>query len=129
MNATPIAQPQFNLGTLLLMVAMFALGLVAREFAGQFRPATAPAAVLPASTSPVAAGEVLLIESAVAPELNRRVTVLSDFTISLPLLGDQPVGKATTVRNLEKTLNKKYSSYFKNPSIEVHREVASEPVR
>ncbi len=130
MNNRSTLRPQFNLATLLLMMLMFALGIAARDFISRWNPAPAPVATntLPASTSPLKPGDVLIVQSATAEDLNRRVTVLADLTISMPLIGDYAVGKKTTVRGLERSLNTKYAPYYRAPAIQVHREIASQPL-
>lgn len=83
----------------------------------------------PASTDPVKPGEVLTVESMTDPgTINRRVTVLADYTISLPLIRNVNV-RGMTTDDVAETLDKKYSKYLKEPAIFVGREAVSSPLK
>lgn len=114
---------QMSLGTLLLIVAAFAFGFVARNIADGLHPAYI-GLTLPASTSPVRIGEVLSIESLVDSSINREVTVLSDGTINLPMIGVVDV-KNKSPAQIQTTLNKSFQQYYAAPGIQVYRSAAS----
>ena len=64
-------------------------------------------------------GDVIKITSAIDASLNQTdINILSDGTISLPLIGQvQAAGKS--VADLQADLNEKYTQYVKNPAIVV----------
>lgn len=84
--------------------------------------------VPPASTDVVQPGEALLVESLMDPSLNRRVVVLSDYTIVLPLAGVVSVKNKTTAE-ISKILDESFSKFVANPSMFVARESASTPIK
>lgn len=117
---------QFSLRTLFVFIFAFALGFVARNVVTGLQP-FAMGLALPSANSPVEPGDVLLVESAGNPDLNRRVTVLADGTVSLPLLGSVAIGGQDTA-GVEKTLTGGYAQYFARPQIQVYRADVSEPM-
>ena len=82
----------------------------------------------PASTDPVKPGEVLTIESDADESIDRRVTVLSDHKISLPLVGIIDV-RGLTTQMISERLDKAYSEFLKDPSIFVGRESVTTPLQ
>ena len=83
--------------------------------------------LLPSSNSPVHPGDVLLVESVADPSgINRRVTVLADGIVTLPLIGDVSVA-GNSLLVVEQSLTKKYQKFYANPGIQVYRAAASVP--
>ena len=117
---------QFRLGTLLLVIAAFALGLAARNIADGLLPLTMSLS-LPKSNTPLRPGDVLLVESSTDKTINRKVTVLADCSVSLPFVGDLSV-KGTALKSFEQLLNKEYSKFLRSPNIQVFRANVSEPI-
>jgi len=126
MNSPSRRLLQFRLGTLLLVIAAFALGLAARNIADGLHPLTMSLS-LPKSNTPLRPGDVLLVESSVDKAINRKVTVLADCSVSLPFVGDLSV-KGMTLKTLEQRLNKQYSKLYRSPNIQVFRANVSEPI-
>lgn len=118
---------QFSIRTLLLIVLAFACGFGLRNVISGLQP-WAIQASLPASTSPVAPGDTLIVESSTMPEINRRVTVLADGVITMPLIGTVQVSGQNQAA-IEQTLTQAYAKYYKNPGIQVYRGGASEPLK
>lgn len=96
---------------------------------------------LPSSTTSVAPGDELTIESPNDPTINRRVTVLSNGTIKLPHAGHVYVA-GQTIDNIEQTLTTAYAPHFAHLSvtsqgppvqgplrIQVYRADSSQPIR
>lgn len=74
-------------------------------------------------------GDVIQITSAIDASLNQtNITILSDGTISLPLIGEvHASGK--TVAALQADLNEKYTKFVKNPAIVVQVLVSDTPLQ
>ncbi len=74
-------------------------------------------------------GDVIQITSAIDASLNQAdITILSDGTISLPLIGEvHAAGK--TVAALQADLNEKYTQFVKNPAIVVQVTVSDTPLQ
>jgi polysaccharide export outer membrane protein len=74
-------------------------------------------------------GDVIQITSAIDASLNQTdIIILSDGTISLPLIGEvHASGK--TVAALQADLNEKYSQFVKNPAIVVQVIVSDTPLK
>ena len=118
---------RLRLSTLLLMVLAFGLGLSVRNIADGLHP-LAIRLWLPTSDSSLRPGDVILIENPAEPTLHRKVTVLADYTISLPYIGDVSV-RGDNLRSLETSLRTKLSPFFRNADvIEVYRADYSEHV-
>jgi polysaccharide biosynthesis/export protein len=63
-------------------------------------------------------GDVLRIESLIDTTLNREVTIQSDGTIILPLVG-QVKASRLTILDVQKALEERYKKYYKIPDITV----------
>ncbi len=94
---------------------------------------TAPAGLtnsrpkLASSTTPVKPGDELLIENRSNETLSRRVTVLADHTIQVPMLGFVTV-KGMSTSEVQAKLNAEGKKYFANPGFEVFLSGVSEPL-
>lgn len=74
-------------------------------------------------------GDEIQIISSIDPSLNQtNIGVLSDGTISLPLIG-QVNAAGKSVEGLQKELNEKYTQYVKNPAIVVRVIKANTPLQ
>ena len=74
-------------------------------------------------------GDVIQISSAIDSSLSQEdITVLSDGTISLSLIGRVRVA-GKTVSDLQRELNDKYTKYVKNPAIVVQVTESDTPLR
>ncbi len=123
---------RFRIGTCLLMIFSFAIGLSVRNIADGLHP-LAMSLLLPKSTTPLRPGDVLRVEFKHLPSFDREVTVLADLTISMPQVGELSVD-GQTVSMLEQTLRKKYRPYYlKGPAIastiQVYRASSSVPLK
>lgn len=76
----------------------------------------------PASTATIKPGEVLTIESAAMPEIDRNIIVAADQTIVVPLVGVFSV-KDLNQKQLREKLNDAYTEFVKDPLIDVYREI------
>jgi len=86
-----------------------------------------PSRSLVSCKTEVKPGDELLIENRADKDMNRRVKVLADNTIQIPLLGFVSVeGMSTT--EIQKTLNEKAASHYQNPACEVFLSGVSEPI-
>ena len=110
-----------------LLILAFALGFAARNLASGLHP-FAMKLVLPSSTTPIAIGDELIVESLTDSSIDRRVVVLSDGTIKLPNAGTIKVA-GQDVAAIEKTLAMAYAPFFKNLGIQVYRADASQSIR
>ena len=119
MNTQSPKRLQLSLRTLLLLVAAFAFGFVSRNLADGLHPFYV-GLTLPASTSPVRIGEVLTIDCLADDSIDRDVTVLSDRTIIMPLVGTIDVDNQSTAQ-IEATLNKSFAKFFAKPEFQVFR--------
>ena len=124
MTDNPRKRPQITLLTLLLLMAAFSVGFVTRNLVDGIHPFYVGLSI-PASNSPVRAGEILRIECMVDETINRDAVVLSDSTINLPLVGIVDVRDKTTTQ-IEQILNKKYSKFLATPQIQVFRSATSQ---
>lgn len=74
-------------------------------------------------------GDVIQITSAIDASLNQAdITILSDGTISLPLIG-QVHASGKTVEALQAELNDKYTKFVKNPAIVVQVTTSDTPLQ
>lgn len=120
---------QFNIQTALIAMFAFALGLAARNIASGLHPLTLQL-VLPSSTTPIAAGDSLIIECDLYPKINRRVRVLADGTIALKHVGVVNVSGQTTTE-IEALVQDRYKKYFgdsRYKSIQLFRADSSVPI-
>ncbi|WP_425397516.1 polysaccharide biosynthesis/export family protein [Aeoliella sp.] len=111
---------RFSLRTLLIAMVAFVIGFATRNVVEGLRPFAMQFSI-PASTTPVAPGETLIVELGGAPDLSRTVTVQADSTIKLPLVGTVDVAEQD-VSQVEATLNKEYGKFYVTPGVEVFRE-------
>ena len=123
------AKPRFQLSlqTLFLLILAFALGFAARNLASGLHP-FAMKLVLPSSTTPIVAGDELIIESLTDSTIERRVVVLSDGTIKLPSVGTINVA-GQDVASIEKIIATAYAKFYTNPAIQVYRADATQSIR
>jgi len=101
---------QFSLATLFLIAAVFAIGFATRNIVDGMHPFYV-GLTLPASTSPVRAGERLGIECFMESRINHEALVLADGTVNLPLVGIVDINGQTTTQ-IEAVLSKQYSKQF-----------------
>lgn len=64
-------------------------------------------------------GDELVVDSATVPDLQRRLGVLPDGTVTLPLVG-QVETAGRTVTELRDALQEKYKKYYEDPAISVN---------
>lgn len=86
------------------------------------------AKIPPASSDPVTPGEVLLVEFLNNPEMNRRVVVQADHSISLPLAGTIRI-HGMNPKEIGARVGEELEEFLKDPLVFVCREIASTPAR
>lgn len=72
----------------------------------------------PDPTAGLQPGDRLLLESLVEERLTRKITILRDGTVTLPLLGQVPAA-GRTLATLNKQLTEQYKKYFTQPEVTV----------
>ncbi len=82
---------------------------------------------LVSSATEVQPGDELLIENRTEKDMNRRVKVLADHTIQVPLLGFIST-KGMNTTEIQKVLNEKAKEHFSHPAFEVFLSGVSEPI-
>ena len=82
----------------------------------------------PDPTANLKPGDQLIMESLVDPTLNRRLMILGDGSITLPLLG-QVEGAGRTLKQLADQLHEAYKKHYKEPALTLSFAGTSLPAR